>query len=222
MPRTSAERPKARDEKARFNRSQLSVERPSTTRAGERPMTSNNNDRRGYQRFIQVVLDLEQRGVLDQKDLGVIKALILRDNHEVMRELGSYFMRTISLDELGIRLQRLADKLSSGMERPSSPMPRKSELHLLVESLVKENLPTKEDIEILNKLIADENEFVFSAFDVFESDRDQEELIDSLIRAISKYRKQAKQEPLPSNSFYPNPPPIEIAPQIQELNSELI
>ncbi|CAG9330206.1 unnamed protein product [Blepharisma stoltei] len=204
-------------EELKINRSQVNLERPQTTRANMRPMTRDDDMRRGYQKYIQVVIELEQRGLLDQKDLGVIKALILRDNKDAMRELGSYFMHGISLDELGIRLQRVADKLSSGMERPSSPIPRKKELHLLVESLVKANLPSKEDIDILNNLIADENEFVFSAFDVFESDRDQEELIDSLLRAIKKQKKNNK-EPLPSNSFYPDPPPIETAPHTQEID----
>ena len=48
----------------------------------------------------------------------------------------------------------------------------------------------REDTEVLKKLVGEENEFVFSAYDVYESDKDQNELIDSLIRAINKRKKE--------------------------------
>ncbi|CAG9321249.1 unnamed protein product [Blepharisma stoltei] len=214
------ERPKTREERFRMTQSQMgpreynaaSQVRPSTTRA----------ERRGYHRFIQVVVEMESQGLLDQRDLGIIKALILKENLDVMKEFDNYFLHSISLNDLGVRLQKLADRLSLYMERPASPMPRKNELQILVDSLVKANLPCEEDIEILNKLITSENEFVFSAFDVFESDRDQEELVDSLMRAIQKFKKQDALETLPSTSFYPNPPPIESAPCKEDINPEFV
>lgn len=41
-------------------------------------------------------------------------------------------------------------------------------------------------MELLNKLIQEENEFVLSCFDVFDSDKDHENLIDSLQRILDK------------------------------------
>lgn len=39
---------------------------------------------------------------------------------------------------------------------------------------------------MLKKMIEDQNEFVLSAFDVYSSDQDHENLIDSLNRIIEK------------------------------------
>ena len=41
-------------------------------------------------------------------------------------------------------------------------------------------------MSLLNKLIHEENEFVMSAFDVFEADKDTENLVDSLFRILEK------------------------------------
>lgn len=49
-----------------------------------------------------------------------------------------------------------------------------------MNSLTRYHFTEKEDIELLNKLIQEENEFVLSCFDVFDSDKDHENLIDSL------------------------------------------
>lgn len=193
-------------------------ERPATSRVGDRPRTS-NQDKRSYQNYIQIMGEMETQGLLEQIDVRIIKALILRENFGVMREFDHYFLHSISLRELGNRLQKLADKLSLYMERPSSPIQKNNQLEFLVDSFARDNLINLDDIEVLKKLILDENEFVFSAFDVYESDRDQGELIDSLMRAIRKYAKPLS-ESIRSSSFYPNPPPVEVAPTF--INQEVI
>ena len=192
-------------------------ERPATSRAGDRPKTS-NQEKKNYQKFIQIIGDMENQRLLEQFDVRIIKALILRENFDVMREFDHYFLHNISLHELGSRLQKLADKLSLYMERPTSPMPKNNKLEFLLDSFSRENLISAGDIEILKKLISEENEFVFSAFDVYESDKDQGELVDSLMRAINKNRRD--QESIRSNSFYPNLPPVESAPIV--LNQNII
>lgn len=178
-------------------------ERPSTTRAGDRPRTS-NQDRKSYQKYLQIMWELEAQGFLEQTNVRLIKAMILGENFDVMREFDYYFLNNISLQELGTKLQKLADKLSLYMERPSSPMPKNNQMQFLVESFARECLVSAEDIEILKKLISEENEFVFSAYDVYESDKDQTELVDSLLRAINKKKKE--EESLRSDSFYPEAP----------------
>ena len=193
-------------------------ERPATSRVGDRPRTS-NQDRRSYQNYMQIMGEMEAQGLLEQIDVRIIKALILRENFGVMREFDYYFLHSISLRELGSRLQKLADKLSLYMERPSSPMQKNNQLEFLVDSFARDSLIALEDIEVLKKLIADKNEFVLSAFDVFESDRDQAELVDSLMRAIKKHTRPAA-DSIRSSSFYPNPPPVEVAPTF--INQEVI
>jgi hypothetical protein len=43
-------------------------------------------------------------------------------------------------------------------------------------------------LDLLNQLILEENEFVLSCFEVFDSDRDYENLIDSLQRILNKHK----------------------------------
>ena len=49
-----------------------------------------------------------------------------------------------------------------------------------LNSLTNYHFGDKEDIDLLNRLIQEENEFILSCFDVFDSDKDHENLIDSL------------------------------------------
>jgi hypothetical protein len=188
--------------------------RPSTSITGERP----RDRRQSYQRIVQILSEIEAQGLLEDRLLGVIKTLLLRENADVLRSFEGFFSQSLSLQELSWRLQQLAESLHNYIERPSSPVPRKNELLELVNSLVRAHLPAEADNEALNALIAEENEFVFSAFDVFESDRDQAELLDSLMRAIRKYR-QTRSPVVAASSFYPDPPPIESSEQ-EELTPE--
>jgi hypothetical protein len=59
-----------------------------------------------------------------------------------------------------------------------------------VNSLAKYHFNDKDDVDLLTRLINEENEFVLSCFDVFDSDRDYENLIDSLQRIVNKYKLQ--------------------------------
>ena len=170
-------------------------ERPSTTRTGDRPRTS-NQDMKNYEisktneRYLQVLLDLEAQGLLEQGDVRILKGMILRENFDLLKEFEVFFVHNINLQELGSRLQKLSDRRSLYMERPTSPMPKNNQMQFLTESFLRENLMNREDTEVLKKLVGEENEFVFSAYDVYESDKDQNELIDSLIRAINKRKKE--------------------------------
>ena len=125
---------------------------------------------------------MEQQGLLDERILGAVKTLILEENSEVLREIEKYFAQEVQMDALARTLNRMTDRLSHYIERPQSPRPKKNELMLLVNTVVKDQLPDPDDLQVLKKLIVDENEFVFAAFDVFVSDRDEEELLDTLMR----------------------------------------
>lgn len=71
------------------------------------------------------------------------------------------------------------------MERPSSPFPVKDELLKLINTLVRDRLKDDSDIKLLNKLAMQGDELLYSSFDVFESDRDEEDFIDTIKRILS-------------------------------------
>lgn len=92
----------------------------------------------------------------------------------------------------------------SGLDRPMSPIPKnKKQLLSFVNSLTRYHFKDKEDIDMLNRLIQEENEFVLSCFDVFDSDKDHENLIDSLQRILDKSRNLGFQyQKITPSSFY--------------------
>ena len=60
-------------------------------------------------------------------------------------------------------------------------------------------------MQLLNKLIQEENEFILSCFDVFESDKDHDNLIDSLKRILEKSKQMGlHRSSMTASSFYTN------------------
>ena len=125
--------------------------------------------------------------MLDEQTSSLLKTLILEENVAIFRLINGFIARAIDEQELCAKLIRLAQQMGTYMERPMSPIPKnKKQLLQFVNSLTRYHFTEKEDVELLNKLIQEENEFVLSCFDVFDSDKDHENLIDSLQRILDK------------------------------------
>jgi len=166
-------------------------------------LTENANINSTQAMLIGAVHDLEKKSLLDEQIVCIIKTLILEENPEVIKLLNSYIAHIIGERELCPRLQRLSERMSTYIERPSSPLPRKSSLLEFVNNIASTYTQDREDIELLQKLIEYENEFVLSAFDVFESDQDQENLLDSLLRIVAKYKRMGiTKDSVPAAGFY--------------------
>lgn len=134
-----------------------------------------------------IIINLEQLNLLDEQTSTLLKTLILEENIDIFRLINGFIARVIDEQELCIKLNRLAQSLGNFMERPASPVPKnKKQLLQFVDSLTKYHFNEKEDRDLLSKLIQEENEFVLSCFDVFDSDKDHENLIDSLKRILEK------------------------------------
>jgi hypothetical protein len=161
-------------------------------------------------RYLPVVLDLETKGLLnDEQTASLLKTLVLEENFEVFRVINSYLAKAISERELSFRLIRLAQQLSTYLERPQSPLPkRKNQLLQFVNSLARYHFnQDPDDVHLLNKLVQEENEFVLSCFDVFESDKDHDNLIDSLRRILEKSKAMGlHKNSMTASSFYNSNP----------------
>ena len=118
--------------------------------------------------------------------------------------MNSYIARIITDKELSFKLTRLAQQLGTYLERPQSPLPkRKQELINYVNSLARYHFRDPDDVQLLQKLIQDENEFILSTFDVFESDKDHENLIDTLQRILDKSKAMGIHlQSVTASSFY--------------------
>ncbi len=153
--------------------------------------------------LIGAVHDLEERRLLDEQVVCTVKTLILEENREVIKLLNSYIAHILEERELCTMLQKLSERMSTCIERPTSPLPRKISLLEFVNNMLSSYIRDRDDLALLHRLIEDENEFVLSAFDVFESDGDQENLLDTLLRIVAKCKRMGiSRNSVPATGFY--------------------
>ena len=166
------------------------------------PINNNNNSQSSMMTSTQALMigtihKLEDSGLLDKQIVSSIKTLILEENEDVFKVMNSYIAHFINETQLCHKLQKLSEKLSTYFERPTSPLPRKESIQSYILNN-KKYFCDKEDISLLIKLSNDENEFILAAFDVFEADRDNENLLDTLRVIVERYKRTNLQH----NSFF--------------------
>ena len=124
-----------------------------------------------------IIIDLEQKGLLEEQTASVIKTLVLEENFDVQQVLNTYINRIITDVELAYKLEPLSEALGAYLERPQSPLPkRKQDLMNKVNMLARCHFTDPDDVQLLQKLIHDENELILAVFDVYESDNNHENL----------------------------------------------
>lgn len=72
--------------------------------------------------------------------------------------------------------------------RPLANLNDNRNVSIWVERILKANLQ-QSDLKILECLIKNNDELLFSTFKVFENERDEEEMVDTVLRIIQKYRE---------------------------------
>jgi hypothetical protein len=152
-----------------------------------------------------IVLELEHKGLLNEVTSSLLKTLILEENVEIQRVLDAY--SGLNDRELSFKLIRLAQQQVNYHERPQSPLPiRKHKLMNYVNSLAEYYFRDPNDVKLLQKLIQEEDVFIMPIFEVFESDRDHENLIDSLQRILTKRKAQGLNlNSVTAHAFYNDP-----------------
>lgn len=137
-----------------------------------------------------------------------MKTLVLEENIDVQQVLNTYINRVITDFELSFKLQSLSMTLGAYLERPQSPLPkRKQDLMNQVNMLARNYFKDPDDVQLLQKLIQDENELILAVFDVYESDNNHENLIDSLQRILQKSKDMGiHMQSITATSFYNNDP----------------
>jgi hypothetical protein len=65
-----------------------------------------------------VIIELENKSLLDEQTSGLLKTLILEENVEIFKAINSYLAKAVSDRELSYRLTRLSQSLGSYIERP--------------------------------------------------------------------------------------------------------
>ena len=74
-----------------------------------------------------------------------------------------------------------------------------------INMLARHHFRDPDDVQLLTKLVHDENELILAVFDVYESDNNHENLIDSLQRILDKSKSMGiHMQSITASSFYNN------------------
>lgn len=65
-----------------------------------------------------IIIDLEQKGLLEEHTASVIKTLVLEENFDVQQVINTYINRVITDVELAYKLEPLSQALGAYLERP--------------------------------------------------------------------------------------------------------
>jgi hypothetical protein len=147
----------------------------------------------------------EMSDSLDEEE-AINLQLLVQQQHELISAAWDAFLFDNNVDELKDTLARVARLVRADLSeyrqergdgrRPEAPTPNQDFLSLIDEW---ENFEviTADQRDLLETLIHEENEVVMSAFEVFDRDGDERELLDTLLRVISvKMRSAASKNAL--------------------------
>lgn len=90
-----------------------------------------------HDRYLPIIINLEQQDLLDEQTSSIIKNMILEENLEVFSQINTFIARLIDENELCAGLIRLAQMQGSLVDRPVSPNKSKQQLTQFVNSLAK-------------------------------------------------------------------------------------
>jgi hypothetical protein len=144
-----------------------------------------NNSGNFIDRCLGIIKDLDK---LDDKNIPKLKQMLLNENEELCSLFRVYMQELIDKKTLIYSLNKILSN-PVDIDRPLTPTPQKNKFMKLIDSLEKSLSDDHNDIGLLKSLIQFDNEFVLGAFEVYESDKDIENLIDSLRRSIKRYKK---------------------------------
>ena len=138
----------------------------------------------------------------------MLKSLILEENEEVFRALKSHLRNPVEpqkpqvskrfimqIDDLTShrkQLIQLVQRHKDAVVRPNSSLRINDQVIRLAENLFRQRARDETYVQTLQKLVRERDELVFSAFDVFKSDHDEDDLFDTLSRIIQLSHQKAR------------------------------
>jgi hypothetical protein len=145
----------------------------------------------GQRQVVQAIRMLRKgRGITPAQELELIRRLFERD--EIVFAALEAYIEDKDKEELVdtlLRIARLSSVAphSSVAARPAAPTPMADELFRVIQSMKDAGAVDLSEQRLLQSLASDENEYVMAAFEVYENDRDEDELRDTLLRVVRIY-----------------------------------
>lgn len=151
------------------------------------------------EKYLSIANDLADLNLFENKHLAKIKQLILNENEDITTIFKFFCQDVIDMETLVNGINKILNwTLDKNNRRPDSPdlVLNKNQLVKLIDSLNDSIFDDPADHILLRNLANYQNDFILAAYELYLSDHDIENFIDSVKRFINKYNK-----PVNNNNF---------------------
>jgi hypothetical protein len=150
------------------------------------------------EKYLTITQEIYEASEIDSRGFTKLTKLILKEKEEVKNLFKFHCLGIVDRKSLVLGLNKILSLYGESNSRPTSPVQVKTKLLKLVENLDLESLLEEaSDSYLLKNLIEYENEFIMGAFEVYESDMDLQNFIESIKILIN--RSKRKSSFLPTN-----------------------
>jgi hypothetical protein len=160
------------------NNNQVTQTRPHT------PLKDHNS----IDKYLSIAQELYESNLLDSVSFSKLNQMVLKEGEEVINLMKMYCQDILDKRSLISGLNKILNSFFNS--RPTSPIQVKNKLLSLIEQLESELFEDPTDAILLKNLIEYENEFIMGAFEVYESDKDLENFIESIRILINRSKRK--------------------------------
>ena len=137
---------------------------------------------------MKICEEIALANLLDEPSISSLKTLILQEHPEVLSLMASFSEGLVDTQSFLFRLKSLFQKLN---ERPKSPYPERTQeiMQFIKRRMKVELLITDEELDMIQSIIMEQkNEMIQSSFEVYQSNKDEEDFFDTIKRILVKIR----------------------------------
>lgn len=145
-------------------------------------------DHNTIDKYLSIAQELYESNLLDSMSFSKLNQIVLKEGEEVINLMKMYCQDIIDKRSLISGINKILNTFFNS--RPTSPIQVKNKLLNLVEQLECELFEDSTDAILLKNLIEYENEFIMGAFEVYESDNDLENFIESIRILINRSKRK--------------------------------
>jgi hypothetical protein len=143
------------------------------------------------EKYLTITQEIYEASEIDSRGFTKLTKLILKEKEEVKNLFKFHCLGIVDRRSLVLGLNKILNLYGESNSRPTSPVQVKTKLFKLVENLDLENLLEEpSDSFLLKNLIEYENEFIMGAFEVYESDRDLQNFIESIKILVNRSKRK--------------------------------
>lgn len=142
---------------------------------------------------MKLAFNLNKEKLIDDKNYDKLKRMIIEENEDIISLFTLYLKHGNDIKVLSSQVLSIIGGKNDGFNRDENIS------FTSVLDSIEEQFESKNDVNLLRKLLLCDNKQIISVMDQYESDGDQKKLVNSLNGVLDKYRARLSENP-PFNS----------------------